>query len=164
MQSKIWKTNFDTNRDLEARSDAILDGLIAKHFVNPIITYDVVDDMTYATDATVKVYDIVFGGLVNYKISKRARRYNFIKYYSQDFTIRTSELPKILHYTTGPDYMFYTYLSKDETQCLGYYLIDLFKFRLDFNKWRVYREIQNKDGTTAIVIPVDEYKNCIEIY
>jgi hypothetical protein len=154
-----WETNFEAGRKLEHKTDEILNRLLQQHFNYHSIVYDYTDDRTKATDATLYKLD---GSKIS--ISKRVRRFKFIENFGRDFTVRYTELPKYLDYITGPDYMLYCFLSPDESKIQAYYMIDLFHFRFDFMKYRVYPLIGNNDSTKFYIIPVDDYFSAIKQY
>ena len=119
------KTNMDSYEIRRKFGDKVV------NHAKRIIGLCIVENASFETD-TQQATDLIVNK--NLSIALRTRQYKYLEQYQYEFTIRSSinsnartELSKIL--SGYGDWMFYGFVSKDETSICQYMIIDLNVFR-----------------------------------
>lgn len=115
-------TTFPDDRKLEDKFAPTIKGMLATHFIRKVES----DDLEKGRDfAIYKVQP--------FSVAVRLRRHRFFRAFRDEFTIRWSrprgtktEIDKIREGTVN--YLFYGFLSPDETFIIQYFLADLKEF------------------------------------
>ena len=119
------------------------DNLLPK--VKIILSDFVIKESTYFED-TKQVTDLKTNSST---FGVRIRTYEYFERYPDDFTVRKTELPKIME--GYPDFYFYGFLNREQSDFIRYFIGDMFIFR----RWYFDNDIdrlqltclKNRDGS-----------------
>jgi hypothetical protein len=132
-------TYTNTTEPFEKKYMPYYEEILHQLHPNCELKHDIILDQQHATDRLV---------LHPYKIQERygcrARTYNYREKYYDEFTIRESELPKILN--GEADYMLYGFMNKAVDKIIQLIRIDLFYFAWEYPKWKIPNRFWN-EGT-----------------